>query len=562
MGRSFGGQWCLVLVLGVALTGCGSDEETRPGGGGSAAAGGAGTGGSAGGSGGTGGGVAGADPLGVYGVGNLDDDDQNGQADWADALFDGDNDIASFTLPADLVAQVQPGDSVELSLSGDVDQIRIWQGTEVVLGAQDNGPALTLHMLSGADAGVELRAEFADFLRVGTLTLRHLAGGDTELSVLELPVMSAPLAMNHHMQPAEHVWAVQTSGNGDMLQAFQDVLGSRFTVIQSSDRWIQDELEWATATAPGMRLDIAIDSIRDRALDAWVKALKAPDIQPITWGIAGTDTTEDKFGNLEAAPTHTAGGTTYTHGRIYYGATDNVGPNDILTTFLDDQRLQAPLQLDVEWLCVGHVDEFLAFIPDSSAAKGFKLLYADVDAAYAVLQGMNPSTSIPHYGSSHGYSTVGALLGDNQLHALNTDIQSDYLDPILDQLKAALDLDESDVVRVPSLFERVNCAYSNDFMETAALIPGMVNLTVVNVEGEGVHLFIPDPFMRGTGDPQSADPVIAALTAALPSGYELHFVDDWYSYHTAMGEVHCGTNVTRTPTADWWAESMHVLGGE
>jgi protein-arginine deiminase len=86
-------------------------------------------------------------------------------------------------------------------------------------------------------------------------------------------------------------------------------------------------------------------------------------------------------------------------------------------------------------------------------------------------------------------------------------------------------------------------------------------LTVVNVEGEPIHLFIPDPFMRGNGDPQSADPVIAAVQALLP-GYELHFVDDWYAYHSMMGEVHCGTNFTRTPTADWWAESMHLLGGQ
>jgi len=548
------------MILGVALTGCGSDDEVGPGGGGSTASSGTGgtggAGGAAGGNGGSGGSTV--DPLGIYGLGNLDDDDQNGLADWEDAFFDGDNDITHFSLPPEWVAQLQPADTVELTLSGQVDQIRIMRGGAVVLGA---GAVETSHVLSSADAGVELQAEFADFLRVGTLTARHLGGGDTELAVVDMPLMSAPLAMNHHMQPTEHVWAVQTNNNGEMIQTFQDELGSRFTVVQNSDRWIQDELEWATATAPGMRMEIAIDSIRDRNLDAWVKGLKAPDIQPITWGIAGTDTTEDKFGNLEAVPAHIAGSDNYTHGRIYYGATDQVGPTDILTGFLDAQLLQAPLQLDVEWLCVGHVDEFLTFIPDPNAAKGFKLLYGDVDAAYTILQGMSPSASIPLYGGTHGYSTVGALLNDAQLTALNTDIQNDYLTPILNQLKSALDIDEGDVIRIPSLFERVNCSYSSAWLETAALIPGMVNLTVVNIEGEPIRLFIPDPFMRGNGDPQSADPMIAAMEALLP-GYELHFVDDWYGYHVMMGEVHCGTNFTRTPTADWWAESMHLLGGQ
>ena len=89
----------------------------------------------------------------------------------------------------------------------------------------------------------------------------------------------------------------------------------------------------------------------------------------------------------------------------------------------------------------------------------------------------------------------------------------------------------------------------------------LVNLTVVNLEGGPIRLYFPDPFMRPSSASQSSDPIINALKAALPSGYELHFVDDWYSYHTMMGEVHCGTNVTRTPTAQWWTDGQHLLGG-
>jgi protein-arginine deiminase len=36
-------------------------------------------------------------------------------------------------------------------------------------------------------------------------------------------------------------------------------------------------------------------------------------------------------------------------------------------------------------------------------------------------------------------------------------------------------------------------------------------------------------------------------------------MDDWDVYHLALGEVHCGTNVTRTPTADWWERGLHLL---
>ena len=44
---------------------------------------------------------------------------------------------------------------------------------------------------------------------------------------------------------------------------------------------------------------------------------------------------------------------------------------------------QEHFTLDVT-LCVGHVDEYLTFIPDASSPKGFKLLLSDVNAGYEV----------------------------------------------------------------------------------------------------------------------------------------------------------------------------------
>lgn len=40
-------------------------------------------------------------------------------------------------------------------------------------------------------------------------------------------------------------------------------------------------------------------------------------------------------------------------------------------------------------------------------------------------------------------------------------------------------------------------------------------------------------------------------------GLTVHFVDDWEWYHSAEGEIHCGTNVKRTPPElthpqRWW----------
>jgi protein-arginine deiminase len=57
------------------------------------------------------------------------------------------------------------------------------------------------------------------------------------------------------------------------------------------------------------------------------------------------------------------------------------------------------------------------------------------------------------------------------------------------------------------------------------------------------------------------DDLVAQLNAKAP-GLTLKPVDDWYTYHAVMGEIHCGTNVNRHPSslsawlgseaAEWW----------
>ncbi|HJH27654.1 MAG TPA: hypothetical protein C5S37_13040, partial [Methanophagales archaeon] len=35
---------------------------------------------------------------------------------------------------------------------------------------------------------------------------------------------------------------------------------------------------------------------------------------------------------------------------------------------------------------------------------------------------------------------------------------------------------------------------------------------------------------------------------------DVKFIEDWYSYHEMVGEVHCGTNARRKPfeNINWW----------
>ncbi|MCA9699570.1 MAG: hypothetical protein KC431_18735, partial [Myxococcales bacterium] len=374
----------------------------------------------------------------LYGVPNLDDDDQNGKADWTEPPSAADNDLSEWSLPAAVVAAAGEGGSVEIGLSGDANDVRFWLDGSPLLGNVGTADALTSAVLEGAALNAVIQVEFGDFHRWGTIELRSRDAGGVETASATVDFMSSPLVMNHHGQPTEYVWSVPVGSNQSMIAEYQSVLGSRFISVPSDDVWIQDELEWATATAPGKRLNIAMDSIRDRPLDAYVKSLKAPDVQPITWGIAGTDVTEDKFGNLEATLPLSAGGVDYPFGRIYYGDKDGHGPNQILQDFLDEQSLQAPIRVDTTWLCIGHVDEFLSFIPDPDSARGFKFLITDTDAAWTILEAMDPNTALPRYDQSHGYATVGSMLADQNLRAVNEDLQANRLDAVREQLEAEL----------------------------------------------------------------------------------------------------------------------------
>jgi len=163
-------------------------------------------------------------------------------------------------------------------------------------------------------------------------------------------------------------------------------------------------------------------------------------------------------------------------------------------------------------------------------------------AALEILEGLDPEMAIPRYEASYGLATVGDLL-DSAIPDYNEDLDALHLQPVRAQAMEAFGLTEEDVLGVPSLYEPMEKGWA------LALVPGMVNLQVFDE-----HLLIADPFFRGEDDGQDADPFIAAMEALLPEGVTPHFLDDWSSYHLLYGEVHCGTNVVRTPRTapGWW----------
>ena len=507
---------------------------------------------------------------GLVGIPNLDDDNENGEPDWDEAeLLSEENDLASLWIRPDVFRGVKRDQEIYLSLLGDALDIRLWRDERVALGQVEDG-YIAEHKVLPADEDILYQVEFRYFLNRGTLRL-ELREDDVVLESDEIFLTSSPLILNHHLQETEEVWLLEsdmgpTYNNRQMVSVYEDVLGDMFTPIDgptySGDPWVQDEFQFGWTTAPGLRNEIVVDSIRDRPLDRYPEdELEQPDWVIMTWGDPNAASSLDYFGNLEVSPPLTVDGQFYPFGRIYFGGDDGLHPDRQLTDFLASQVLQHPFQIDTTWLCVSHIDEISSFVPDPTAPKGFRFVWSDTASAWDLLESMDGSTSLGRFGldypQGHELPDVDAFLDSNAIRYLNDEIQEDYLDPLLEQMKEELALDDEDILLMPSLFEEIPSCGGY----VAALIPGMVNLFVVN-RGEQSDVFLADPFTRPALDSsigQDEDPFISYVKDMMPAHINFHFVDNWSIYHMGLGEVHCGSNATRTPSVDWWEVAGPML---
>lgn len=483
----------------------------------------------------------------VWGVPNLDDDDEDGAVDLGRP---DDADRATFGWDEAAWASLTGGRTLEVAFGEPVEGVTFWL---------DGAPLDDLSeplVFDADDDPAALSVEFADFALSApmTVTVREADGA----VVVRRPVAarSAPLVLHHHLQAALELAAVELSAAGwgsnePMLDDMEAVVGDALLSPSARDYrydvWVQDEMEFGSASAPGHDLTVFVDSIRtgsDRNLDAFAEDhYFGPDVAVATWG-EGRASSQDSFGNLEVSPPVSVDGVDYPFGRIYYGAgSERQQVTADLRDFLDRQAVQAPFTLDIGWLCVGHVDEFVTTLPDATAPRGFRVFVTDTALGLELIDGLSASASIPQY-RDHGYRTVGDLQSDTSMRAYNEELQLDGIEPNIEALVAELGLSDEELVRVPGLFERsLDCGGA-----ALALIPATVNLAAfTGPDGETTHAFLPDPFFREAGASPSEDPVVKAFDALLPPEVERHWVDDWDIYHMGWGEVHCGTNVMRDP---------------
>ncbi|XP_037010679.2 protein-arginine deiminase type-4 isoform X2 [Artibeus jamaicensis] len=456
----------------------------------------------------------------------------------------------------------------------EMDKVRVFQasrgkqpsGYRAILGPQRPSHAL---QLPGGQHSTDFYVEGLAFPDANFPGLVSLTVSLLDTSNLDLPnallfqdsvaFRVAPWIMTPNTQPPEEVYVCRVFDNEDFvksLAALAEKAKCKLTVCpmeeSMEDQWMQDEIEIGYIQAPHKTLPVVFDSPRNRGLKEFpIKCLLGPDFGYVTRGPqTGGVSDLDSFGNLEVSPPVTVGKKRYPLGRILIG--DSSYPSaksqemhQALQDFLAAQQVQAPVKLYSDWLYVGHVDEFLSFVPVHK--KGFRLLLASPRSCYKLFQELlkeGHSEAVLFEGiAKKKRQTLKDVLSNKKLREHNSYVES-CIDWNREVLKRELGLTERDIVDVPQLF-KLRADVTGTF-KAEAFFPNMVNMLVL-----GKHLGIPKPFGPIIHGRCCLEEKVRALLE--PLGLHCTFIDDFHAYHLRHGEVHCGTNVRRQPfSSKWW----------
>ncbi|XP_022531397.1 protein-arginine deiminase type-2 isoform X2 [Astyanax mexicanus] len=357
------------------------------------------------------------------------------------------------------------------------------------------------------------------------------------------------------LKPVE-VFVCSTSDNYTFLKGMKSLVqksGYKLRIcheyMNRGDRWMQDEIEFGYIDSPHHSFPVVLDSPRNGKLqDFPYDVLLGPDFGYVTRYAPTEEVSSlDSFGNLEVSPPVTVNGKKYPLGRIIIGVafpTTAHGRNmtKVVQDFLWAQKVQEPIALYSDWLVVGHVDEFMSFVP-APDKKGFRLLLSSPDAGYKVFRNLQKSGNgkAKMFQGKHEEISVDDLLSDKELRAENVYVQN-CIDWNRDVLKKELGLDEEDIIDLPILFKVI----PEEENRAVAYYPDMVNMIVL-----GTNLGIPKPFGPEVNGSCALETEMRSLLE--PLGLSCTFIDDFASYHKLLGEVHCGSNVLRKPFEfKWW----------
>ncbi|HEX5741755.1 MAG TPA: protein-arginine deiminase family protein [Pilimelia sp.] len=454
-------------------------------------------------------------------------------------------------------------------------------------------------------AGLTLGVEGRDIVRdparwdgTARVTVSVSDGGAASSDTVALRV--APLLTHAHTQPNEQL--TMAPGRGAAFDAFKADINraagnagmprAPHVFGDGSDVWAQDWYEPAYVSVPreggAQQMRLYVRSDQQRSAQQQLYRLRGRDVGVVqlrggTGGGVRRPDTFSSFGNLETIPPYRHGDRSFPAGRIILGqASASEGPSAATRGVFAAQGMQAPLVLDSGWLLVGHVDEFLTFLP-AGTPRGWKLGVADPLGAVAAIR---RAAGTAHGGtplSSHrefGRTTVAAFLNDRRAMAAQ-ETAAREIDANVATLKAETGLTDAEIVRIPTLYveegsRRVAGPVGARHLDRlAASLPPDLRARLADATPRqrrailargGMGALLPAAVNSVLATPTRAivarqwGPVIGgrdvlaeAVTAAYAgAGITVEYVDDFTTYHRMKGEVHCATNSLRAMPPTWW----------
>ena len=510
---------------------------------------------------------------------NIDDDDSDGAEDYLDAAVTGGTDDLDLArvLCRQFPGAPAGGTATILVSAAAQGRVRLFRNSGGSWSSVYSGGASfsipVADVIAGqVELGIEARERVSptwDGRVTLTLEIRDAANALVDSDAVLL--RSAPWLMSTNLWPAEELCVVNLTSAPNA--PFRSVLsaecaGAGVTYVEipgasyNQDRWVQDSHETGAvylpaSGAPRRRVDQMLQCARWRDVDAWCRtALFGPDFDFVAR--FSTNTSSLNYGgNLEI----TGPLASHPWGRMLVGGGTSapIGGGAPVTRrmvqayrdYLNALDVQGPyLEVSTEWLTVGHMDEHSMLVPAPALPRGWALLLASPALARQRLQAVQTAGGgglAVFAGRSGWQTTVDGILNDSALMTYNDEVQT-RLDAIRALYRTQLGLADAEIIDLPVLFEPNGSG-------AAAYSPGVVNLVVIRGTGATTRLVVPDP----EGPDQPTDVWQAETTLRLQALFTaanpviITYADVFFSYHTLLGEAHCGINTVRTPpAADWW----------
>jgi protein-arginine deiminase len=372
---------------------------------------------------------------------------------------------------------------------------------------------------------------------------------------LRVPFRVAPYVIPSALEPVDELLIVSqpfTADSVESVRAFAAKTGLKLVALEvgeACDQWMQDTIEpglfpfpiaegsrQARACLTGLRKGSSpLAAKLDQDVASW---LRRHGVATVTPGVPRKKSRwTDWYGNIESTPPHTdRHGRKFPYGRVITGKQRDLTMHPGVMHFLEAQEVQwPPIVVDTSWLTIGHVDELVNFVPAQTRA-GFKVLLPSPKAARDVLQALLAKglEESPVFEATADQMTLGTLRmrisQTTENHAIDEAVFR-----LREQLKMELNLENSDFVMLPALFQA-----------GLAVIPNAVNSVVVNG-----HLLVPAPRGPRQNDKDEFEEAIRAALAGCD--VQVVFIDSWNAYHMSGGEIHCGTNTfRRLRDPKWW----------